>query len=114
MSTIILKQTERAMNHLRSLKPYDGWSTDFYIGSSGDRVVMLRRRNVPLTKGPGFIAIAYDEHGTKAIVGITKIIGDTEESCFCRGTVLVEPMALFLVLHQKFGSDWIRIQKKRN
>jgi len=91
MSTIILKQTERAINHLRSLKPYDGWSTDFYIGSSGDRVVMLRRRNVPLTKGPGFIAIAYDEHGTKAVVGITKIIGDTEESCFWRGTVLVEP-----------------------
>lgn len=90
MSAIVSKQTERALNHLRSLKPYDGWSTDFYIGSSGDRVVMLRRRNVPLTKGPGFLAIAYDEHATKAVVGITKIIGDTGESCFCRGIVLVE------------------------
>ena len=90
MSKVVSKQTERALSHLRSLKPYDGWSTDFYIGSSGDRVVMLRRRNVPLTKGPGFLSIAYDEHETKTVVGITKIIGDTEESCFCRGIVLVE------------------------
>jgi hypothetical protein len=90
MSEVVSKQTERALNHLRSLKPYDGWSTDFYIGSSGDRVVMLRRRNVPLTKGPGFLSIAYDEHETKTVVGITKIIGDTGESCFCRGIVLVE------------------------
>ena len=52
-------------------------------------MVMLKRRNAPLyTKG--FQAIAYDENDSKCIIGITSSIGDTNNTEFCRGIVLVD------------------------
>lgn len=93
MSTdeFLKSRTEKALAHLKSLKPNDGWSIDYYVGFSGDRVVMLKRRNVPLTKGSGFISLVYDEYETETVVGITKIIGKSgSNSYFCLGNVLVE------------------------
>ena len=83
------KSNERALRHLKTIKPYDGWSLDFYTNSAGNESVMLRRRNVPLYK-KGFEAIAYDERDTKCVVGITSLIGDTEKHLHCRGVVLVD------------------------
>lgn len=83
------KRNEKALKHLNSLKPYDGWSLDSYISSTATTLVMLKRRNVPLYK-KGFEFIAYDEQDTKCVIGITHSIGDTEKNSFCRGIVLVD------------------------
>lgn len=82
-------KTDEAINHLKSIKPYDGFTTDEYVNSSGDSLVMLRRRNAPLSDS-GFKALVLDEGGSECIVGVKHIIGETSKSCFCRGAVLVE------------------------
>ena len=82
-------RTDHAIRHLKSLKPYDGWSADNYINSQGNELVMLRRRNVSLSK-TGYTAIAYDENDSKCVVGITSLIGETGNTIFYRAVVLVE------------------------
>lgn len=82
-------RTEHAMCHLKSIKPYDGWTSDKYMNSEGKELVMLRRRNVLLSKA-GFTALAYDENNSKCVVGISSLIGVTEKTMFCRAVVLVE------------------------
>ena len=82
-------RNEKALQHLRNLKPYDGWSIDTYTSSVGRELVMLRRRNVPLYK-KGFECVIYDDLDTQCVVGITSFIGDTDNNQFCRGIVLVD------------------------
>lgn len=82
-------RTEEAIRHLKSIKPYDGWSSDKYMNSEGKELVMLRRRNVPLSKA-GFTALAYDENSSKCVVGISSLTGVTEHTTFCQAVVLVE------------------------
>lgn len=82
-------RTDHAIRHLKCLKPYDGWSADKYINSQGNELVMLRRRNVSLSK-TGYTAIAYDENDSKCVVGITSLIGETGNTIFYRAVVLVE------------------------
>lgn len=89
MSPLNTQRNEKALNHLKTLKPYDGWSLDAYTSISGKEMVMLKRRNVPLYK-KGFEFIAYDEHDSKCIIGVTSSIGDTENNSFCRGIILVD------------------------
>merc|ERR1712151_40737 len=57
-----------ALEHLNYMKPYDGWSTHSYKGSDGKSLLLLRRRNVPLSDS-GFDDIVYDKR-TGTIVGI--------------------------------------------
>ena len=83
------QRSEEALRHLKQLKPYDGWSLDNYTNIEGQPKVMLKRRNVPLYK-KGFDCIVYDDKDSKAVVGITSSIGDTDNSEFCRGIVLVD------------------------
>ena len=83
------KRTDHALRHLKGIKPYDGWSADKYINSNGKELVMLRRRNAPLTKS-GYLAIAYDEKDSQCVVGLTTEIGKTETMSFYRAVVLVE------------------------
>ena len=83
------QRTEQAIQHLRSLKPYDGWSVEAYTNSIGKDLVVLKRRNASLSNS-GFEGLLYDENGTKCIIGITHEIGSTEKSSFVRGVVLVE------------------------
>jgi len=83
------KRTDQAIRHLKTIKPYDGWSADTYLNSQGKQLVMLRRRNVPLSS-TGYTAIAYDENDSKCVIGIKSYIGETGKTAFCRGVVLVE------------------------
>eukprot|EP01083_Nonionella_stella_P025555 70342_1 len=83
------KRTDHALRHLKGIKPYDGWSADKYINSSGKELVMLRRRNAPLTKS-GYLALAYDEQDSQCVVGLTSEIGKTGTTSFYRAVVLVE------------------------
>jgi hypothetical protein len=83
------QRTEQAVQHLRSLKPYDGWSVEAYTNSLGKDLVVLKRRNASLSNS-GFEGLLYDESGTKCVIGITHEIGSTEKSSFVRGVVLVE------------------------
>jgi hypothetical protein len=58
--------TEEALEHLRKIKPADGWSveTESLFGSN----VRLKRRNVPLSDN-FFVALQYDQ-SSKVVVGI--------------------------------------------
>ena len=89
MSLNKTQSNEKALRHLKTVKPYDGWSLDFYTNSTGQEMVMLKRRNAPLYK-KGFSCIAYDEGDSKRVIGITSMIGETAKTTFCRGVVLVE------------------------
>ena len=80
------RRTEEALRHLRAIKPYDGWSHDTYMNSHGKKLVMLKRRNVPLSN-TGYAAIVYDPT-TKCVLGISTAPNDTSPQC--RGRVLVE------------------------
>ena len=82
-------RTDHAIRHLKCLKPYDGWSADKYMNSQGNELVMLRRRNVSLSK-TGYTAIAYDDNDSKCVVGVTSLIGETGNTIFYRAVVLVE------------------------
>jgi len=82
------KRTEQALHHLKTLKPYDGWSHDTYLNSRGKQLVMLKRRNVPLTN-TGYSAIALDNN-SQCVIGVVSIIKETDDVSSCRGRVLVE------------------------
>lgn len=56
-----------ALEHLRSIKPNDGWSIEHKTGSSS--LVRLTRRKVPLTDSY-FLDIHYDAEDTKQVVGV--------------------------------------------
>ena len=56
-----------ALEHLRNIKPHDGWSIEHKEGSS--KLMRLTRRKVPLTDSY-FLDIHYDAEGTKQVVGI--------------------------------------------
>lgn len=62
--------TVDAIEHLKKLKPYDGWSADIKIisGTSSEKLVRLLRRNVPLTN-TYFIDLHYDNVSC-TVVGI--------------------------------------------
>lgn len=59
--------SDAALEHLRSIKPNDGWSIEHKSGSSN--LVRLTRRKVPLTDSY-FLDIHYDAAETKQVVGI--------------------------------------------
>jgi hypothetical protein len=82
------QRTEEALRHLRAIKPYDGWSHDTYMNSQGKKLVMLKRRNVPLSN-TGYAAIVYDPT-TECVLGISTASNDSDTSPQCRGRVLVE------------------------
>ena len=100
MSSLQLLANERsreALSHLQSLKPYDGWSLDSYTSSSSsstNKMVMLTRRNIPLSS-KGFLGIVHDIRGrgsgsgSDCIVGITKVVTGKKDVLMCRGVVLV-------------------------
>lgn len=83
------KKVEEAILHLKSIKPYDGWSADTYVNEKDEELITLRRRNVPLSS-TGFTSIVHDENESNCVVGITSMIGETASTWFCRGVVLVE------------------------
>jgi hypothetical protein len=83
------KKVDEAISHLKSIKPYDGWSTDTYVNAKDEELITLRRRNIPLSS-TGFTSIVHDENESNCVVGITSIIGETGSTWFCRGLVLVE------------------------
>lgn len=87
--SIQAQRSEQALLHLKRLKPYDGWAIDTYTSIQNETKTMLKRRNIPLSK-KGFDCIVYDSHDSKCVIGITSSIGDTENSEFCRGVVLVD------------------------
>ncbi len=90
LHNILQIKNQKALKQLTTLKPYDGWSLESYVSSASNKtLIMLKRRNVPLYK-KGFEFIYYDESDSKNIVGITSIIGDTDNSIMCKGTVLVD------------------------
>jgi hypothetical protein len=59
--------SEIALQHLRKVKPNDGWSIEHKPGSS--KLVRLTRRTVPLTDSY-FLDIHYDAADTQHVVGI--------------------------------------------
>jgi len=91
MTTSNDKQTQRtkkAFSHLNTIKPYDGWSIDTYINSLNQNLVMLKRRNAPLSDR-GFVELAL-EKDTGCVVGIVSHIGETSNCAYVRGVALVE------------------------
>ncbi len=82
------EHTSRSLSHLQSTKPYDGWSIDEYVSSTGRALVMLKRRNVPLSQ-TGFKFLALDSK-TDCVVGVTKVVRAGVESVVVQGVVLVE------------------------
>jgi len=80
------KRTEEALRHLKNVKPLDGWSVDIYINASGKRLVMLRRRNVPLGSS-GFEDIVLHDQIVVGITSYTAAIGDAK---YGKGLSLVE------------------------
>lgn len=90
LHNILQIKNQKALKQLTTLKPYDGWSLESYVSSASNKtLIMLKRRNAPLYK-KGFEFIYYDESNSKNIVGITSIIGDTDNSLMCKGIVLVD------------------------
>mmetsp|Transcript_26037 Transcript_26037/g.30239 ORF Transcript_26037/g.30239 Transcript_26037/m.30239 type:complete len:317 (-) Transcript_26037:1745-2695(-) len=102
--------SEKSLTHLKVIKPYDGWSIETYTNSAGKELYMLKRRNVPLYK-MGFEDIAYDEAGSKCVVGITSYIGETENSSSCRGVVLVDKNGTVTREQDKEGQVRITLKK---
>eukprot|EP00591_Stephanopyxis_turris_P006611 CAMPEP_0195510252 /NCGR_PEP_ID=MMETSP0794_2-20130614/2944_1 /TAXON_ID=515487 /ORGANISM="Stephanopyxis turris, Strain CCMP 815" /LENGTH=301 /DNA_ID=CAMNT_0040637631 /DNA_START=33 /DNA_END=938 /DNA_ORIENTATION=+ len=53
-------RTNDAIQHLKKIKPFDGWSSDVYLNKYGECLTMLRRRNIPLGD-VGFGELYYDK-----------------------------------------------------
>lgn len=60
--------SDAALQHLRKIKPNDGWSIEAKVGGLSN-LVRLSRRNVPLTNS-FFLDIHYDATNTRQVVGI--------------------------------------------
>lgn len=98
-------RTKKAFAHLNSIKPYDGWSIDMYVNSFNKTLVMLKRRNVPLSDR-GFVELAL-EKDTQCVVGIVSHIGDADNCAYARGVALVEKNGKILhgVKEKRFTID---------
>ena len=57
-----------ALNHLRSIKPNDGWSIQVHSLQTGDVQLRLLRRNAPLTDG--FFCDIHYSASHKVVVGV--------------------------------------------
>lgn len=84
-------RTEAALQHLRRLRPLDGYSVDRYLASNGKYLVRLKRRNVPL-RDEGFIEIvatssAVGKWDAGSVVGIEVLTSNGDVG---RGSVLVD------------------------
>jgi len=88
MTTEQSQRTKEAFSHLNSIKPYDGWSLDKYVDSRNQTLVMLKRRNAPLSDR-GFSELALEKE-TGCVVGIVSHIGETGNCAYIRGVALVE------------------------
>ena len=60
--------SDAALQHLRKIKPNDGWSIEAKVGGSSN-LVRLTRRKIPLTDSY-FFDIHYDAMNTQKVVGI--------------------------------------------
>ena len=87
MTTEQSPRTKKAFAHLTSVKPYDGWSIDMYLNSSNQNLVMLKRRNVPISDR-GFAELALEKE-TGCVVGIVSHIGVAGNCAYARGVALV-------------------------
>merc|ERR1719410_2001150 len=79
-----------ALQHLKQIKPYDGWSYDTYHNTNNKLLIVLRRRNVPLTSS-GFDDIVLDSN-TGSVIGLlplNNINNDIQENKR-KAVVLVE------------------------
>lgn len=83
--------TKEALNHLKSIKPLDGWSVDVYWSSTtGEQKTMLCRRKVPLADD-GFADIYYDRNASGCVVGLPDpVLLSNSASTVVNGVVLVE------------------------
>lgn len=82
-----------ALRHLRNLRPTDGYAAETYLSTSGERLVRLNRRGVPL-RDEGFIDLVVPILGTGSgdggrgcVVGIEVA---TTTGAAGRGVVLVD------------------------
>lgn len=80
---------KKALDHLNRIKPYDGWSLHSYKGSDGKSLLILRRRNIPLSDS-GFEDIVYDPR-TDNVLGILQS-SSSSSSCGTKrkGVILIE------------------------
>ena len=77
-------RTVAALNHLRRLKPLDGYSAESYLSTSGKHFVRLKRRNVPFRDDDGFLDIVV--HNSR-VIGIQIL---TASGSVGRGILLVD------------------------
>ena len=77
-------RTAAAVNHLRQLRPLDGYTAEAYLSSSGKKLVRLKRRNVPLKDDDEFLDIVVV---TNRVIGIQIL---TASGHVGRGVVLVD------------------------
>ena len=79
-------RTAAAVNHLRQLRPLDGYTAEAYLSSSGKKLVRLKRRNVPLKDDDEFLDIVVGTN-TNRVIGIQIL---TSSGHVGRGVVLVD------------------------
>ncbi len=79
-------RTAAAVNHLRQLRPLDGYTAEAYLSSSGKKLVRLKRRNVPLKDDDEFLDIVVVTN-TNRVIGIQIL---TSSGHVGRGVVLVD------------------------
>mmetsp|Transcript_26629 Transcript_26629/g.57259 ORF Transcript_26629/g.57259 Transcript_26629/m.57259 type:complete len:287 (-) Transcript_26629:550-1410(-) len=78
-------RTQAALQYLRRLKPLDGYAVERYLASSGNHLVRLKRRNIPV-HDEGFEEIVVDRLAGN-VVGIQVV---TSRGDAGRGIVLVD------------------------
>jgi len=82
--TVSSPLAKKALDHLNRIKPYDGWSLHSYKGSDGKSLLILRRRNIPLSDS-GFEDIVYDPR-TDNVLGILQSSSSSSSSSSLSGT----------------------------
>jgi len=106
--------TKKAFAHLNNIKPYDGWSIDMYVSSSGQNLCMLKRRNAPLSNR-GFVELALEKE-KGCVVGIVSHIGVTGTCAYARGVALVEQNGKLIrgAKEMRFTIDKIQGQRQKD
>lgn len=79
-------RTAAAVNHLRQLRPFDGYTAEAYLSSSGKKLVRLKRRNVTLKDDDEFLDIVVVTN-TNRVIGIQIL---TASGHVGRGVVIVD------------------------
>lgn len=79
-------RTAAAVNHLRQLRPFDGYTAEAYLSSSGKKLVRLKRRNVILRDDDEFLDIVVVTN-TNRVIGIQIL---TASGHVGRGVVIVD------------------------